>query len=85
MDELLKLKCRLAKYASIYSGKLIWGIDCNIDLLQQEINTIFRYLNILDIYLTENSCVHIPQKTIKKIKSYVKDFSKNSSNFCKNC
>lgn len=81
-----KLECRLSRLMAIYSGKLIWGIDCNIDLLTEEIEDVYFHLQVLEVNESANNCsTHIPQDLIKKAESYIKVSSKTNSKFCKNC
>lgn len=81
-----KLECRLSRLMATYSGKLIWGIDCNIDLLTEEIEDVYFHLQVLEVNESTNNCsTHIPQDLIKKAESYIKVSSKTNSKFCKNC
>ena len=81
-----KLNCKFADLTALYAGKLLWGMDCNIDALVDEILEIYGYIAILDILKDSNNCeVHIPNRLKQKIDSYIKLINRSNSNFCNNC
>ena len=79
------LRCKLLEYAVLYAGKSLWGLDCDLEQLQVELEKIHRYLYLLNSLETENECDHIPVKIEEKINNYIKALSRKKSTFCKNC
>jgi hypothetical protein len=79
------LKCKLLEYAVLYSGKSLWGLDCDLEQLQIELEKIHRYLFLLNSLESQNDCPHIPIKMQEKIDNYIKALNRKRSTFCKNC
>jgi hypothetical protein len=79
------LKCKLLEYAVLYSGKSLWGLDCDLEQLQIELEKIYRYLYLLNSLEQTNNCDHIPTSMQEKINNYIKALSRKRSTFCKNC
>ena len=42
------LKCELAKATYLFTGKMNWGIDCDIDELLCKINSLYNYISIIE-------------------------------------
>lgn len=81
-----ELKCKLTEYISIHSGKTMWGLDCDIDELFQEILKIQLYIQIKESLLTTNECDNIiPTNLIQKINSYIVSIGRNRNKTCRNC
>lgn len=82
----MTLECKLAEYSALYSGKIMWGLDCDIEQLELELYKIYSYIFLLNTLNTANDCeYHIPVDLIQKIKQYQKAINKRNSTFCSNC
>jgi hypothetical protein len=79
------LKCKLLEYSVLLSGKILWGLDCEVEQLRIEVNKIYRYIYLLESLQEPNDCKHIPIKLQQKIKNYINQLSKNKSLFCNDC
>ena len=54
-----QLKCKLAEYAILYSAKIMWGLDCDIEELLLEIAKLQMYVSIKKSLETPNTCVNV--------------------------
>jgi hypothetical protein len=84
------LKCKLLEYAIMYSGKIMWGLDCDLEALRQELFKINNYIEILKELETntlgEEPCIEeIPQTIVQKIDSYVAALERKKNINCRNC
>ena len=76
------LKCELARLASLYAQRLLWGYDCEIEDLENKINEILN-----KILLVQNiSNCKINSKLYSNIQIDINRLSKQSiAGFCNNC
>lgn len=79
------LKCKLLEYAVLYSGKMLWGLDCELEELQIELEKLYKYIFLLESLETSNECNHIPVTLQRKIDKYINLLNRKRSYFCKNC
>jgi len=81
-----QLKCKLAEYAVLYSTKIMWGMDCDLEQLYAEILKLQSYINVKESLLTVNECDDIiPTALIQKIDSYIALLSRGKNKTCRNC
>lgn len=81
-----QLKCKLAEYAILYSAKVMWGMDCDLEELLLEILKIQGYVFCLESLETVNDCeVKIPVDKIQKIDSYIASLNRRRNTTCRNC
>jgi hypothetical protein len=79
------LKCKIAYYSYLFSGKLMWGLDCDIEQLEIELYKLYTYLKVYTVQQSSNECCKIPVKLEQKVNNYIKSLSKRTSKFCKSC
>jgi hypothetical protein len=79
------LKCKLLEYAVLYSGKTLWGLDCDLEELQIELLKVYKYLFLKKSLETPNDCDIIPMRLQQKIEQYIKNLKRKRSSFCVNC
>lgn len=91
--------CKLVDYAVLYSNKIMWGSDCDIDALLLEIRKLYLYKRVQETFDTENDCndekpvntciskIRIPVKLRQKIQQYHNALqrSNRASKFCRHC
>jgi hypothetical protein len=82
---MLLLKCKLLEYAVLYSGKSLWGLDCDLEQLQIELEKIHRYIYLLNSLESVNNCKVIPVSMQDKINNYIKALGRKRTTFCRNC
>jgi hypothetical protein len=81
-----QLKCKLAEYAILYSAKIMWGLDCDIEELLLEIAKLQMYISIKKSLETPNTCVNvISVDLIQKIDSYIASLNRSRNLTCRNC
>ena len=81
-----QLKCKLAEYAIAYSAKVMWGMDCDLEELYQEIMKLQKYVDVKESLLTTNDCeTIIPVSLIQKIDSYITSLNRRRNSTCRNC
>jgi len=85
MTDIETLNCKLVEYSSLYSSKIIWGLDCDIEELNIEIFKLKYYIEVLVSLNEVNDCNMFPINLINKIKYYAKLLRRKRSSFCKNC
>jgi len=79
------LQCKLAYYSYLYAGKLLWGLDCELEQLQIELYKLYTYIKIYVVQQSANDCDKIPVELEQKVNNYIKLLNKKSSKFCKSC
>jgi len=83
---MIQLRCKLTEYVILYSAKVMWGLDCDIDALLQEMAKLEYYLQVLETLETVNDCdVQIPTEITQKINSYVALLGRTRNTNCRNC
>lgn len=83
---MIQLKCKLAEYVILYSAKLMWGMECDIEKLYQEILKLEGYIQVLDSLETANDCEDlIPASLTQKITSYINSLDRESNRNCRHC
>lgn len=81
-----QLRCKLSEYVILYSSKIMWGMDCDIDELKLEILKIQGYLFTLEVLAESNDCINtIPVNLIQKIESYMLSLNRRKNKTCRNC
>ena len=81
-----QLRCKLTEYVILYSGKLMWGMDCDLEPILQEISKIEYYLQVLETLETTNSCTdQISTNITQKINSYISLLNRKRKRDCRNC
>lgn len=79
------LKCKLLEYSVLFSGKILWGLDCELDELVIELKKLYSYIIIKESLDSSNECDHIPVSLQQKINNYINLLNRKKSSFCKNC
>ncbi len=82
------LQCRLTYYAYLYSGKLLWGLDCELEQIEIELYKLHSYIKIKEVQSESNDCTKIiPISLEQKVNNYIKLMNKKSysSKICRNC
>lgn len=78
--------CKLVEYSVLYSNKIMWGMDCDIEALEIELYKLYNYNKVLLSLDTTNECsTRISPSLTQKIKQYKKALTKQYSTFCRNC
>lgn len=81
-----QLKCKLAEYSIMYSSKIMWGMDCDLEAILEEMYKIQRYIFILETLQTTNTCNDkIHPTLIDKINDYIRALNRNKNRTCRNC
>ena len=81
-----QLRCKLTEYVILYSGKVMWGMDCDIEALLQEMSKIEYYLQVLETLETVNDCTdQISTDITQKINSYIALLNRKRNKNCRNC
>lgn len=84
-----ELKCKLAYYSYLYAGKLLWGLDCDIEGIRNEMFKMSRYISVIEIqtYTDEyNNCAEPFKQHLKEeIDRYIKSLNRKQYSFCRNC
>ena len=81
-----QLKCKLAEYSILYSAKVMWGMDCDIEELLLEILKLQGYVFVKESLETVNDCdVKIPVDLIQKIDAYIASLNRRRNITCRNC
>jgi hypothetical protein len=81
-----QLKCKLVEYAISYSAKVMWGMDCDLEELLQEILKIQGYIFVMQSLETPNDCeTIIPVDLIQKIDAYIASLNRRRNATCRNC
>ena len=79
------LKCKLSYYTYLYAGKVLWGMDCELEQLQIELYKLYTYIKVATVQETSNDCYKIPVELEQKVNNYIKLLNKKKLAFCKAC
>lgn len=82
---MITLKCKLLEYSTLYSGKLLWGLDCELEELQIELDKLYKYIYLQRSLEESNDCERISINIQQKINNYITLLNKKRTSFCKNC
>lgn len=86
MAQIDELKCKLTEYVVLYAGKVMWGMDCDLVTLQQEILKLEYYKQVLESLETTNDCTDkIPYTVTQKITSYLAQLNRVRNTVCRHC
>jgi hypothetical protein len=86
MAQIDELKCKLTEYTVLYAGKILWGMDCDLAVIQQEIVKLEYYRQVLESLETDNTCTEqIPYPIRQKITSYLNQLSRVRNTVCRHC
>jgi hypothetical protein len=78
--------CKLVEYVTLWSNKIMWGMDCDIEPLLIELYKLYSYSKVLNTLESPNECdTHIPVKLKQKIQKYEKALTRKQTAFCRNC
>lgn len=76
------LKCELARLAVLYTQRLVWGFNCDLDTLLCKIYTIRNQIAILE---NLSSC-KVRGSILSNISICINQINVNSQgSFCRNC
>jgi len=83
---MIQLQCKLTEYVILYTAKLMWGLDCDIEALHQEIMKLEHYKQVKESLESPNDCTDlIPTELIQKIDSYIALLNRKRNKNCRNC
>ena len=81
------LNCYILELTSLKTGKILWGLDCDIEELKIAIEKSLkvRYLNNINCKTCDIDMPKELRKDLQRFNRFLKNRRNQKSKFCKNC